>query len=680
MRRIRGKQTLGATFSSGGPPALVPPVARSMDPGADLLRYLRLEVEDARRMLITAGSVTSTLSGTRCPLCPWYASAAGAFEIAHHLYSDHTASCHFVASGTKQLRMCMSMYEADLVLGTFPGSYLKRSSDTLRHTVRPGVSSQQLRIDRFLRLILDGTGPRMMHAAAITDATELRRVGNILYTRTFAEALLREIALCRSSVREAASRLQASFLLGGCVLGSLMPEHPKTLTLIITDIITGDCVTAWTQALLHRAWSLGEFAVLSVDGTWKAAMGVLGCRRYRLLPHEERPALSAAQPADDRPDPPRILTVRGWGGFLLGAPLVRDESGRAIRDAMLRVIRQPEMIASVRFVVVDHCSRELQRELQSTFPNLVCVCEDTVHLVMKAKATNGHKPNAASRRLSALMDKFNRPMAANDAGIDGDLPWVWGVTPARSSEEADLLRHAREGSLPVPLRFQAAELLASRSCWMRYGDYLLCMASLISEFPDLMQRRTLKKGKTLARILLAACDYSRFANYRNNSFMRSAMQQSGAEDVPVGTAGNEALHAELRNSFRQVYCIHAPTLEVRLATFVLAKQVAWDAACRAPGLRQRSQQAVLCRALARSLFAPERWTAWVARSSTGSRPMKAVVPSRSARHAAALKLRARLWPRALPRASLRLVRRTVFTKRRRTHLTGGGSSWSSRAV
>ena len=59
--------------------------------------------------------------------------------------------------------------------------------------------------------------------------------------------------------------------------------------------------------------------------------------------------------------------------------------------------------------------------------------------------------------------------------------------------------------------------------------------------------------------------------------------------MAAGTCGNEALHAELRGVFRQVYNVSLPTFRVKLDIFHLAKLVSFDAARRIPMLRQMKQ-------------------------------------------------------------------------------------------
>ena len=333
-----------------------------VDPASELLILLKTEVCDTEcRMLhVGAHGLMDSKHLVRCPLCPWFSARAASERMRKHLSEGHSLGKNYVSSGTKQLRVCMSMFESDMFRGTFPGGYLSRSAQVLRDTVVPGVPPGTARIDRYLRLVLDGDGPRFVSAHGDLLRTPVRRVGNTIYTRSFAEKFLCEMCQCRCSLREAMSRLQSGFLLDGCSLGSLMPEHGKTMMLVLEDILRGECVKQWQRALVDSAWKAGEYRVLTVDGTMKSAMGAKGYKRGR--------AGALATTAGDSMDsawgvgaqPPRVLTVRGGlSGFLFGAPLVRGEAGSDITAALEGLIPEESRRLGVEHVAVDHCTREL---------------------------------------------------------------------------------------------------------------------------------------------------------------------------------------------------------------------------------------------------------------------------------------------------------------------------------
>lgn len=675
-----GAFSISNTSPRGGDAALGPCEETRVDPASELLSLLKTEVHDAECRFVLAGAQGRMGPGhlVRCPLCPWFSARAASERLRKHFSEGHSLDKHYVSSGTKQLRVCMSMFESDKFRGTFLGGYLCRSAQILRDTVVPGAPPATECIDRYLRLVLDGNGPRLVSAHGGILRTSVRRVGNIIYTRMFAEMFLREMCQCRCSLREAMSRLQSTFLLAGCSLGSLMPEHPKTMMLVLEDILQGECVKQWQSALVDSAWKAGEYRVLTVDGTMKIALGTKGYKRGRAAAFADTTSDSMGSAWGVGAQPPRVLTVRGGlSGFFFGAPLVRGEAGSEISAALGDLIPEESRRLVVQYVSVDHCTRELYLELHKVFPRLRCVCQDTTHLIMKMKSANGNKVTAGSRFLSSIMVKFNRPLTSR--GSNGDLTWwTWESVPAARREESRLLGHVQTGDLPPSLRAEADNMLDSHGPFKCYRDYLLAMAALSTRFPGEMRRRTDKKGKPVLRIILAACEYARWGSYYNNVMLRTEMGTSG-NFLSSGTTANEALHAELRNAFRQVYSVHVPTLQTRLKTFVLSKQVAWDAARRTPGLRQRSQQAVLFRALARPLFDDLLWNSWAAPSDGTLVVAKATDAPRALLRSHVESVRRWMGVRASSGAR-RPPKRTVFTQPRAHHLTGGGAGWGPRGA
>ena len=69
--------------------------------------------------------------------------------------------------------------------------------------------------------------------------------------------------------------------------------------------------------------------------------------------------------------------------------------------------------------------------------------------------------------------------------------------------------------------------------------------------------------------------------------------------LPVGTAGNEALHSELKLWFENMSSYHEDRLALALRLFLLAKMLAFFAAAAFPFTAQMRQGAVLCRLMAK---------------------------------------------------------------------------------
>ena len=127
----------------------------------------------------------------RCPLCPWRALSSHS-RLLDHVRKKHTDKVKFVCNGTKQLKVIMSMFSLDSFTGRHPGNHLKRWSDLIRASSSHGGSATDNSIDSILPVVLTGNGPTMVHKSTLCAVHEVRRVGNVLFTRCFEEVFLRQ--------------------------------------------------------------------------------------------------------------------------------------------------------------------------------------------------------------------------------------------------------------------------------------------------------------------------------------------------------------------------------------------------------------------------------------------------------------------------------------------------------
>ena len=158
-----------------------------VDVGDQLRDLLQREVQDLLKALKTAKG--SAFPSQVCPLCPWRRFDKRCLLVTH-VTKHHSASKRFVASGPKQLRIIASMYDADAVRNEISGKYLRRSAELLRKQLTPQCSSRKNSIDTHFRLCMGGNGPFFMSTKQIGQAQNLRRVGNVYYNRSFANAFM----------------------------------------------------------------------------------------------------------------------------------------------------------------------------------------------------------------------------------------------------------------------------------------------------------------------------------------------------------------------------------------------------------------------------------------------------------------------------------------------------------
>ena len=133
----------------------------SVDPAAQLLSSMHPEVQQTVVQLGVSSLSMSTSERVSFPLCQCYAFIPGSDDALRHFTGGHAAGCHYVCSGTKQLRMSMSMHEADMCQGKLPGNYMSRTANLIRDHVKPGVPSHLVAIDKQSSVVLDAMPPAL---------------------------------------------------------------------------------------------------------------------------------------------------------------------------------------------------------------------------------------------------------------------------------------------------------------------------------------------------------------------------------------------------------------------------------------------------------------------------------------------------------------------------------------
>ena len=129
-----------------------------------------------------------------CPLCP-FRSFNRAQYLLNHLRRRRTKKKQYCCSGTKQLRVALALHDAEQLRRSRGQNYLRRSADCLRSSIRPTLSPSQNAIDKHVRMVLDGNGPKLVHADYLKAGVTARRVGRLWYTHSFAEQVREEMLL-----------------------------------------------------------------------------------------------------------------------------------------------------------------------------------------------------------------------------------------------------------------------------------------------------------------------------------------------------------------------------------------------------------------------------------------------------------------------------------------------------
>ena len=96
----------------------------------------------------------------RCPFCPFrsFSCSQSTKRVLAHVKNYHNERKQYVASGTKQLKIIISLHDSDQCSRKSSENYLARSSEILRSTVQPALSSRRMLIDRHIRLVFTDRG------------------------------------------------------------------------------------------------------------------------------------------------------------------------------------------------------------------------------------------------------------------------------------------------------------------------------------------------------------------------------------------------------------------------------------------------------------------------------------------------------------------------------------------
>ena len=158
----------------------------------ELLEKLKVEVS---RFMDTEEVVRPDADGLRaCPFCPFRAwpNRKGMTAVRHHVKTYHTAPRQYMASGTKQMKIVLSLFDRDQCHGVLAREYLRASTEILRRTVHPGLSRKINCIDKNIRLVLTECGPEYWHVESVR-CSFVRRVRNLYYTKGMAQLVYEEM-------------------------------------------------------------------------------------------------------------------------------------------------------------------------------------------------------------------------------------------------------------------------------------------------------------------------------------------------------------------------------------------------------------------------------------------------------------------------------------------------------
>ena len=112
------------------------------------------------------------------------------------------------------------MHTVGMFCGRMPGGYLARSAALMRTAVSPASDANKHLVDKDIRNVLTGDGPVMVNRRTLGIGSMLvRRVGNVLYDRSFADTMLRFILQNETRLSKCMNLYQTKLQLGGNEFG-----------------------------------------------------------------------------------------------------------------------------------------------------------------------------------------------------------------------------------------------------------------------------------------------------------------------------------------------------------------------------------------------------------------------------------------------------------------------------
>ena len=109
--------------------------------------------------------------------------------------------------------------------------------------------------------------------------------------------------------------------------------------------------------------------------------------------------------------------------------------------------------------------------------------------------------------------------------------------------------------------------MRSARAWTDLASWIRALAAVATTFPGELKNKYSRKGEVQAEDSDGGGHVRAVPRYMNNTRIRTTLSARESALMGSGTCGNEALHAELRDVFRQVYNVSLPTFRVKLNVF-----------------------------------------------------------------------------------------------------------------
>jgi hypothetical protein len=388
----------------------------------------------------------------------------------------------------------IALWDNDQLAGQQRTQYLARSAAILFSTVVPAPDSRHNLIDKDIRLVLTGDGPVYLSCEQLDESAAFRRVGNVYYSRDFAELLKAEALVHKSKVRSFLPRLAMMAQARGCESASLFPTKQETWWGILEDVFCSPVAQRLRQSYLTSMVANEELESLSIDSTMRVTMSIMGQAHWRSAKSDRKDAAIAEKDSFRR-----VLTVRGRTGGVIAMCALHQDNVASVCACLASAIPL-DARQGVRFIAVDDPSVVMWQGLKDMFPRLEVLSLDPVHLAIVYEYSTWKKRSPGSRFLRDIMNKFNTVDSNVDASAWGGI--YIGGEPLQLSREEELYRHqVLDQSMNKRRAQQVQERLAPNSPFYSRVAFIESIAALCALHSDEVLRKVASANKPVFRVL-----------------------------------------------------------------------------------------------------------------------------------------------------------------------------------
>ena len=387
-------------------------------------------------------------------------------------------------------------------------------------------------------------------------------------------------------------------------LVNLLPTHTSSWWPMVEDVVGSPAAVGLLDGLVHTALRHQEAMYLSIDGTFRVCLPLLG-----QAPFTAPKAVRDKQPFGDDRSYHRVLSVRGRTGAVLALTPSKGEGSEDICQCLLQSL-PPDALQQVIHVASDSPSGKLFSELRKILPHMEGLSLDPTHAAMHYEQATGGRRTHGSSLLRRFLSKFSCHGAATSHNVWG-LMYDGTQSRCLTTQEMQLRDHVMEGTMNARRARRVISESEMLETWPTRIQFVEAVAALAADNKKDLSRKIDGTKLTVAKILYNLVAADRLEWLFNNLRFRVGLNDVTKLLLPSGTASNEALHAELNAIFRQTQQLHRSTLELKLQVIRLAKLLAHGGALYSPTARQITSGHVLARRLGQPLWSTAAWKAWV---------------------------------------------------------------------